>query len=560
MTNIATDAATSEPLTSIISKADRSVIFASSLGTIFELYDFFLVATMAGEIAANFFSGLDPTMAYIATLLGFASGFVLRPIGALVFGRVGDLVGRKRAFMVTITLMGLCTFTVGLLPNYSAVGVAAPLLFLILRLLQGLAIGGEFSGAMIYVAEHAPDRSRAEWTSWINLTGGLGLLLSLLVVLPIRYSLGAQAFTQWGWRLPFLLSVVLLLISIWVRLKLNESPAFLRMKAEGGLARAPVIETFGRWKNLRLVLIALLCIVPGQVVVQYTAQFYTLFFLSKTLKVDDVTVNLLVIGATLMTAPLYIFFGWVSDRVGRKPVYLTGVLLSAIFTFPVFQLLTHYANPVRAEMQRVVPIVVIADPAQCSILFNPTGTANFTSSCDVVRTKLTRAGLGYRRESAPPGTTAVVKIGADSIKGYDAAGSNATAEAMSFDNGLQEIILRNEREIISKLSSAPDTPMALLMLIVLLCFATMTFASASTMLVEMFPGRLRYTAMSFPFHLGTAVFGGFLPAIAFAIVATVGDPLSGLYYPVSLAAFSFITVLVFIKETRGISLQSIESA
>lgn len=544
----------------VMSNGDRLLILAASLGTIFELYDFFLVATLSAEISRNFFSSLDPTLAYIAALLGFASGFVLRPFGALVFGRVGDLVGRKRAFLVTVVLMGLCTFVIGLLPGYATIGLAAPVLFLLLRLLQGLALGGEFSGAMIYVAEHAPDRSRAQWTSWIMLTGALGLLLSLLVVLPTRYLLGTEAFAEWGWRIPFLVSIVLLVISVWIRLKLHESPAFLRIKAEGNLSRSPLAETFGRWANLKLILIALLGIVPGQVVVQYTGQFYTLFFLSKTLRVDDIVVNLLVISATIITAPLYVIFGWLSDRVGRKPVFLAGVLLSACFTVPVFQLLTHYASPSLEATQLRVPIVVTADPAQCSILFNPTGTTSATTSCDIIRTKLTRAGLNYQNEAAAPGVMASVKVGQEYIEGYDTSTSDPAASAKRFDAQLQEALSRQLRAAAADLPSTPNLPMSLLMLSILLAFAALTFTSASTMLVELFPSRIRYTAMSFPFHLGTAVFGGFLPATAFAIVATTGNPLAGLYYPSGVAAFSFIMVLLFVRESRGSDLHAVGQA
>lgn len=541
-----------------MTRDERRVIFASSLGTVFELYDFFLVGLMASEMAKVFFSGLHPTAAYIFTLLGFAAGFVLRPFGALVFGRIGDIVGRKHTFLVTIVIMGMCTFAVGLLPSYETIGIAAPILFISMRLLQGLALGGEFSGAIIYVAEHAPNKNRGAWTSWIMLTAALGLMLAFAVILPTRYFLGAEEFAKWGWRIPYLFSIVLLLISVWIRLKLNESPEFVRMKQEGRLSKTPISETFGQWKNLKLVLVALLGIVPGQAVVWYTGQFYTMFFLGKVLKVDDATVNLLIVGATLLTAPLYFFFGWLSDRIGRKPVYLSGLLLGILFFIPLFHMLANYANPALERALRQAPVVVLADATQCSVQFNPTGTAKFSTSCDIVRANLIRSGINYETQAGPRLGVAQVKVGNDTIGGYDATDPDAATKAKQFNAALSAALAKNGY-VLGKADPAEiNKPMLLLVLALLLTFGTMTFAPMSAMLVELFPSRIRYTAMSFPYHMGVAIFGGFLPAATFAIVATTGQIFSGLWYPVSIAIFSFVVVLLFAKESSGVDIYDAE--
>lgn len=556
MSNIAASSASLPTPTRGMTSAERRVIFASSLGTVFELYDFFLVGLMASEMAKVFFSRLNPSAAYIFILLGFAAGFVLRPFGALVFGRLGDIVGRKYTFLVTIVVMGLCTFAVGLLPSYETIGIAAPILFISMRLLQGLALGGEFSGAVIYVAEHAPNKDRGAWTSWIMLTAALGLMLAFAVIIPLRYILDTEAMVSWGWRIPYLLSIVLLMISVWIRMSLNESPEFRRMKEEGRLSKAPISETFGQWKNLKLVLVALLGIVPGQAVVWYTGQFYTMFFLGKVLKVDDATVNLLIVGATLLTAPLYFFFGRLSDRVGRKPVYLGGLLLGTLFFIPLFQLLAHYANPALERALTDAPIVVVADPTNCSLQFNPTGTSKFTSSCDIVKATLAQSGLNYETQAGPKGVGAQVKIGNDVIAGYDAADPAGGAKAKQFNASLSAALAKNGYPVGKANPVEINRPMLLLVLAILLTFGTMTFAPMSAMLVELFPSRIRYTAMSFPYHMGVAIFGGFLPAAAFAIVATTGHIFSGLWYPVTVAAFSFVVVLEFAKEASGSDIYS----
>ncbi|MFA6218632.1 MAG: MFS transporter [Erythrobacter sp.] len=530
------------------------VVFAASLGTVFELYDFFLVGLLASEIAKNFFSGVNPTAGFIFTLLGFAAGFLLRPFGAIVFGRIGDIVGRKYTFLVTIVLMGLSTFIIGLLPGYAAIGIAAPIIFVGMRMLQGLALGGEFGGAMVYVAEHAPNGQRGGWMAWIILTGALGFLLAMGVVIGLRTLIPAAQFADWGWRLPFLFSVLLLLISLWIRLKLDESPEFKRIKEEGKLSKAPISESFGEWKNLRLILIALFGIVPGQAVVWYTGQFYTLFFLTKVLKVDGTTTNALIVLATILTAPLYIFFGKLSDKIGRKPVYLGGLVLAATLFFPLFQALTHYANPAMEKALHDAPILVQANPTECSFQFNPIGTSKFTTSCDIVKGALARYGLDYQNKALPAGAVANVTIGRDMVEGYSASDPASVQKAKQFDDALRDALKKNGHEIGAVDPASINKPMALLILMVLLTFGTMTFAPTSAMLVELFPSRIRYTAMSFPYHLGVAWFGGFLPAITFAIVAATGDIYSGLLYPIVIAAASFVIVLIFARETKGVDI------
>ncbi len=537
-----------------ITSSEVKVIVASSVGTIFEFYDFFLIGLLATEMAAAFFSGLSPTAAYIFTLLGFAAGFVLRPFGAIVFGRLGDLVGRKYTFLVTIVIMGLGTFAVGLLPTYAAAGLIGPILFITMRLLQGLALGGEFGGAVIYVAEHSPDRTRGAWTSFIIMTAALGLILAIAVIVPLRLTLGAEEFKAWGWRVPYLASGILLAVSVWIRMALHESPEFKRMKEEGTLSKAPLKEAFGQWKNLRLILVALLGIVPGQAVVWYTGQFYTMFFLGKVLRVDDLTVNALVVTATLLSVPLYYFFARASDRIGRKPVYLAGLLLAALFFVPLFKQLAHYANPALERAIASAPISVTADPADCSIQFSPTGTSTFTTSCDIVKSTLTRAGLNYENVDGAPGSLAQVRIGQDAIPGYSGSDPDAAAKAKTFSAALTSALAAHGYPSGNADPAQIDKPMVVLILLVLLAFGTMTFAPMSAMLVELFPSRIRFTAMSFPYHMGVAIFGGFLPAAAFAIVAWTGRIYSGIWYPVAVALVSFVLVLLFAQERSGSSL------
>jgi MFS family permease len=450
--------------------------------------------------------------------------------------------------------MGGATCVIGLLPGYSSIGLAAPIILIALRMMQGLAFGGEFGGAMIYVAEHAPNDRRGEWTAWIVSTAAVGFLLAVGVITPARFLIGEAEFAAWGWRVPFLLSIILLAFSLWIRLKLDESPEFKRMKEQGAISKAPIAETFGQWRNLKPVLIALFGIVPGQAVVWYTGQFYTLFFLTRVLKVDAGTANLLLVSATVLTAPLYVLFGRISDRIGRKPVYLAGVILGAVLIIPLFQLLTHFTNPSLERALKETPIVVMADPAQCALQFNPLGTTKFTTSCDIAKSSLVSAGLNYQNDVLPPGATAQVRIGSQVIDSYDGAAADAATRAKEFSANLAAAL--KQSGLMSGQANPADinTFMVLLVLIALLTFGTLTFAPTSSMLIELFPSRIRYTALSFPYHLGVAWFGGFLPAIAFTIVAATGDIYSGLYYPVIVAAISSVVVLVFLRETKGIDI------
>lgn len=528
---------------------ERRVILASSLGTIFEWYDFFLVGALASELSRHFFSGVNPTAAYIFTLLSFAAGFVVRPIGALVFGRLGDIVGRKYTFLVTIALMGAATFAIGLLPSFAAVGIVSPIAFITMRVCQGLAIGGEFGGALTYVAEHAPHERRAAWISWIVITGPIGLTLALVLILSLRLSLGAQAFTEWGWRVPFLVSVVLLVISIVVRVKLKESPIFLKMKEAGRTSKAPLSEAFGQWKNLRLVLIAFFGLAMGQGLTWYTGSFYPLLFMIQVLKVDGATANLLIVIATLLVVPLYYVVAALSDRVGRKPIFMIGVALGIAFFFPLYKALTLYVNPALTEAQANSPIVVVADPSECSFQFNPTGTAKFQTSCDIAKGSLASAGVSYESRPGAPGALAEIHIGDDRVLAYDGSKPDAKAREGEYRQALARGLQR--AGYASTFDAAKlNWPMAILVLFVMMSFATFTYGAMAASLVEMFPTRLRYTSVSLPYHIGIGWFGGFLPAAAFAIMAASGNIYAGLWYPVLLAAVAFIVSLFFLEETK----------
>ena len=536
----------------VITPEERKVIFASSLGTVFEWYDFYLYGSLAAIIAKQFFAGTDPNTAFIFALLAFAAGFLVRPFGAIVFGRLGDMVGRKYTFLVTILLMGVSTFIVGLLPNYASIGIAAPIILITLRILQGLALGGEYGGAATYVAEHAPDHKRGAFTAWIQTTATLGLFLSLLVILGTRTAIGEEQFADWGWRIPFLVSVFLLGISVWIRLSMNESPAFQRMKEEGKISKAPISEAFGQWKNLKIVLLALVGLTAGQAVVWYTGQFYALFFLTQTLKVDGPTANILIAASLLIGTPFFIVFGSWSDKIGRKKIIMAGCLLAALTYFPLFKALTHYANPALEAAQTNAPVVVVADPAECQFQFNPTGTKKFTSSCDIAKAKLAAASVNYKNEAAPAGTTAVIKVGDKELTSYSAVGlpkEEATAKDKQFTEQLRALI--GEAGYPAKADPAQvNKPMVLVILVILVLYVTMVYGPIAAMLVEMFPTRIRYTSMSLPYHIGNGWFGGLLPTTAFALVAYQGDIYYGLWYPIVIALFTFVIGTLFVRETK----------
>ncbi|AOI97082.1 MULTISPECIES: MFS transporter [Burkholderia] len=528
---------------------EKKVIFASSLGTVFEWYDFYLAGSLAAYISKSFFSGVNPTAAFIFTLLGFAAGFAVRPFGAIVFGRLGDLVGRKHTFLVTIVIMGISTFVVGFLPGYTSIGIAAPVIFIAMRLLQGLALGGEYGGAATYVAEHAPANRRGFYTAWIQTTATLGLFLSLLVILGVRTFIGEEAFGSWGWRVPFVASILLLAVSVWIRMQLNESPVFLRIKAEGKTSKAPLTEAFGQWKNLKIVILALIGLTAGQAVVWYTGQFYALFFLTQTLKVDGASANILIAIALLIGTPFFLFFGSLSDKIGRKPIILAGCLIAALTYFPLFKALTHYANPQLELATQKAPITVVADPATCSFQFNPVGTSKFTSSCDIAKSALAKAGLNYENVAAPAGTLAEIKVGDTVIQTYDGKAADTKAQGAAFDKTLASTL--KAAGYPAKADPAQlNWPMTIVILTILVIYVTMVYGPIAAMLVEMFPTRIRYTSMSLPYHIGNGWFGGFLPATAFAIVAAKGDIYSGLWYPIVIALATFVIGLLFVKETK----------
>ncbi len=539
-----------------MSAEERKVIFASSLGTVFEWYDFYLYGSLAAIIAKQFFSGLDAGSAFIFALLAFAAGFIVRPFGALVFGRLGDMIGRKYTFLVTILIMGAATFIVGLLPNYATIGVAAPVILIALRMLQGLALGGEYGGAATYVAEHAPMGRRGAYTSWIQTTATLGLFLSLMVILGTRTIVGEAAFADWGWRVPFLVSILLLAISVYIRLSMNESPAFAKMKAEGKTSKSPLSESFGQWKNLKIVILALIGLTAGQAVVWYTGQFYALFFLTQSLKVDGATANILIAIALVIGTPFFIVFGALSDKIGRKPIIMAGCLLAVVTYFPVFQMLTKAANPDLAAAQAANKVVVAADPAECSFQFNPTGTVKFTSSCDIAKQVLAAGSVSYDNVVAPAGTVATIKIGETVINGYSSKGlpaDEAKAKDAEFKKGVADAL--KAAGYPAKADPAKlNKPYIIALLVYLMILVTMVYGPIAAMLVEMFPTRIRYTSMSLPYHIGNGWFGGLLPTTSFAIVAQTGNMYNGLWYPIIIAGATFVIGMLFVRETKDVDI------
>ena len=522
---------------------ERKVIFASSLGTVFEWYDFYIYGTLGAFLAKFFFSNVPPAIGFIFALLAFAAGFAVRPFGALIFGRLGDMIGRKYTFLITMTLMGIGTFFIGLLPGYATWGLAAPIVLIGLRLIQGLALGGEYGGAAIYVAEHAPRNRRGYYTSWIQTTATLGLFMALLLVLGIRTWMGEGAFGDWGWRIPFLASGILLAVSIWIRLSLNESPVFQRMKEEGKTSKRPLTEAFGEWQHAKIAILALLGATAGEAVVWYGGQFYALFFLTQTIKVPAVTAQILIVVALALGTPFFIVFGWLSDRIGRKPIVLAGFLLAAVTYFPIFKGITHFANPKLEAALNAAPVTVISDPGECSFQFKATGTEKYTTGCDIAKSALVNLSVNYTNQEAPKGTPAQVKIGEQTL----------TATATDFAKALADAIKNHGYPA----TANPDDinyVMTTVLLWILVVYVTLVYAPIAAWLVELFPSRIRYSGMSLPYHIGNGWFGGFLPATVFAIVAATGNIYSGLWYPVAIAVMSLVIGFLFLPETKDVDI------
>ncbi|WP_269532701.1 MFS transporter [Chitinimonas sp. BJYL2] len=552
MTVIASTASGAQAAPRPMTKEERKVIFASSLGTVFEWYDFYLYGSLAAIIASHFFAGVNDTTAFIFALMAFAAGFAVRPFGAIVFGRLGDMIGRKYTFLVTILIMGLSTAIVGLLPGYASIGIAAPIILIILRLLQGLALGGEYGGAATYVAEHAPHGKRGLYTSFIQTTATLGLFLSLLVIWLCRNSLGTEAFKEWGWRIPFLVSLIMLAISVYIRMQLNESPAFKKMKEEGKQSKAPLTESFLRWPNLKIVLLSLFGGTAGQAVVWYTGQFYALFFLTKTLGVEADKADILIAISLAIATPGFILFGALSDKIGRKKIIMAGCLIAALSYFPIFKALTHFANPALEAAVANAPVKVVADPAKCAFQFDPIGKAAFKQSCDIIKSALAKKGIPYTNEAAPAGTLASVSIGAtvvNSFEGEALSKDDFKTQSDAFNKSLGEA-LKVAGYPAKADPNAMNTPMVIALLTILVIFVTMVYGPIAAWLVELFPTKIRYTSMSLPYHIGNGWFGGFLPTVAFAMVAATGDIYYGLWYPIVFAIMTFVIGVLFAPETK----------
>lgn len=525
---------------------ERKVIFASSLGTVFEWYDFYIYGTLGAFLAKYFFSNVPPNVGFIFALLAFAAGFAVRPFGALIFGRLGDMIGRKYTFLVTMTLMGVGTFFIGLLPGYATWGIAAPVVLIGLRLVQGLALGGEYGGAATYVAEHAPQNRRGYYTSWIQTTATLGLFLALLLILGIRSFMGEEAFGDWGWRIPFLLSGLLLVVSIWIRLSLSESPVFQRMKDEGKTSKRPLTEAFGEWNNAKIAILALFGATAGEAVVWYGGQFYALFFLTQTLKVPAVSAQIMIVIALALGTPFFIIFGILSDKIGRKPIILAGFLLAMVTYFPIFKGITHFANPKLEAALAASPVTVIADPSECSFQFKATGTEKFTTGCDIAKAALVNLSVNYQNQEAPKGTAATVKIGEQTLVSTSPDFAKALPAAIKA-HGYPASADPNDINYV----------MTTVLLWILVIYVTLVYAPIAAWLVELFPSRIRYSGMSLPYHIGNGWFGGFLPATVFAIVAATGNIYSGLWYPVAIAAMSLVIGFLFLPETKDVDIKQI---
>ena len=541
-----------------VGRKDAMTIGAASVGTVFEWYDFYLYGSLATYITHHFFSGVNETTGYIFALLAFAAGFAVRPFGALVFGRLGDLWGRKNTFLVTMLLMGLSTFVVGMLPSYDQIGILAPVALVAMRLVQGLALGGEYGGAATYVAEHAPQGRRGLYTSFIQVTATFGLFLSLVVILLTRKVMGEDAFQAFGWRVPFLVSILLLGVSLWIRLQLSESPSFQRMVDEGKGSKAPLTDSFGKWPNLKIVILALVGLTAGQAVVWYTGQFYTLFFLEKTLKLDGALTNGLVATALLLGTPFFILFGWLSDKIGRKPIIMVGCVLAALTYMPLFKALTVAANPQLAAAVASAPVTVVADPADCAFQFDPVGKTVFNSSCDLAKSYLAKAGVTYTNQAAPAGTLAQVKIGDQTLTAFDGQGLDKAAfkaQKTEWETGLGAA-LKSAGYPAKADSALVDRPKVIGILFLLVIYVTMVYGPIAAMLVEMFPTNIRYTSMSLPYHIGNGWFGGFLPTTAFAMVAATGNIYYGLWYPIVVASVTAVIGILFLKETKDVDIDA----
>ncbi len=529
------------------------VVVASAAGTTFEWYDFFLFVPLAAIISKVFFAGLNDAAAYIFALLSFAAGFATRPVGALIFGRIGDRVGRKGTFLITITLMGVATFAVGLLPTYGQVGVVSPVLFIVLRMLQGIALGGEWGGAAIYIAEHSSPERRGFMTSWIGTSAAFGLGGALVVVLITRTALGEPAFAAWGWRLPFMLSAVLLIISLWIRMTLHESPVFEGLRDRGERSASPYREAFGRWPNLKLVLIALFSMMVAQGAVWYAAFFYAQTFIEKIVKVAPEMVNAVMIAVVVCSAPLYVFFGWLSDKVGRKIVMVSGMILTTAALYPGFHMIVEAGNPALASAASHAPVVVIADPATCALQFDPVGKAQFKTSCDIAKSILTNAGVSYRNVAAPTGTLAQVKVGETVVVSAEGAGAAPKAlKALKAGVDARLKAALHAAGYPDKADPARTNAVGLFLVVMLFTVgATALYGPQAAAMAELFPARIRYTALSLPYHIGTGWVGGFLPATAYAMVAASGNIYFGLWYPIGAASLAILVSLLFLPETKG---------